>query len=473
MKYNLFMRNQLLLLIVTVILVMGNKGLSANATNKWPSLAEVKQKWGNVPLEQIRQAAESGDLTAQHYLGYNYASGERLAKDATQAVTWYERALQSGYLPSANNLGLLYAKGEPVPQDWVKAFHYTRIAAEGGMAQGQMNLGVFYLNGTGAQQDYAEARRWFERAAEQGHASAMHELYLIYRNGKGVPQNDSEAGKWLAKSAEAGNALAQCELGYNFEYMDWNRYHEISNSNNMPAAIQWYQRSAEQNWSHGQYRLGLCYLVGKGVDWDEERGLELIRKAADQDNPYAISKLAELYGSGIGEPRSESDRPVNLLLRAAKMDFDEAYHAYLKLSERYQTGLGVERDMIKAAQWYCRTVSAGAYGYKITDKMVDAADRNPNGDPYSVALSLYLKATKLGNVEAMMRIGGMYFAGRDVPQNLIEAYAWFDLALNQGYSEAQTKLSQIETKMTSQQIESAKERVAELNTLARDIKKTP
>lgn len=515
------------IIIPTVFIVEKNQ--AAESQEKWLSLAEVKKKWDNIPLDKIKQAAETGDLTAQHYLGYSYATGERVSENGAESVAWYERALRGGYLPSASNLGLLYYKGQVVTQDFTKAIYYTRMAAEKGLAQAQCNLGHFYYDGIVVSRDYGESFKWFQRAAEQGHTGgmvgvgrayrfgngvkknldeaakwfekasqkndslgtlnlgllyeeedalsdeqkaielyrqaakqgspeAMYKLYMVYRDGRGVSNNEEEAEQWLTKSAEAGYAWAQCELGYHFEYMDWGRYHETSHSNDMPVAIQWYRRSAEQNWPGGDYHLGLCYLEGKGVDKDEERGLNLIRKAAEQNHAYSLVKLAELYSRGIGEPRSEEDRPIHLLLRAAKLGLGKAYG---ELSGRYRDGLGTDRDLIKAAQWYCRAASADVPGYFLTEKMKKAEVVNPD-DPFSVALAAYLKATKQNDSDAMTRIGDMYVVGRDVPQNPVEAWAWFKLAAESGNPAAQGRLTQVESKMTPSQIESAKQRASDL-----------
>ena len=79
---------------------------------------------------------------------------------------------------------------------------------------------------------------------------------------------------------------------------------------NDAVAVQWYTKSAAQNYAKAQYRLGKCYLKGNGVAADEKKAkmflvksvtnpkngdevLEKIRKnAADGDaDAKAILKL--------------------------------------------------------------------------------------------------------------------------------------------------------------------------------------
>jgi TPR repeat protein len=301
-----------------IFLAFSSIAQSEPSTNKYPSLAEVRKKWDDISVDKVKQAAESGDLTAQHYLGYICSTGERIAANGTESVAWYERAFGGGYLPSGNNLGVLYFNGGVVTQDMAKAIYYTRLAADKGWDNAVLILEYIYRTGPGAPEDYKESLQWFQRASAQGDALAMFGLYLSFKYGRGVSENEKEATNWLTKAAESGHALAQCELGYYFEHMDWDRFHEISHFRDMRDAVPWYRRSADQGWTDGQYWLGLCYLEGKGVDLDEEKGLEWMRKAADAGGSRPLAKLAELYNRGIGEPRDENDRPVNLMLRAAK-----------------------------------------------------------------------------------------------------------------------------------------------------------
>src|SRR5438552_2651254 len=119
----------------------------SNSPAAWPSLAEVRQKWGDTSFDVIERAAENGDLTAQHYLGFSYAEGERISKDAKKALACYERAGKAGYAPSFNNIGVIYQKGQLVPPDLAKAMLYYRRAADAGFASSQFRVGAFYANG--------------------------------------------------------------------------------------------------------------------------------------------------------------------------------------------------------------------------------------------------------------------------------------------------------------------------------------
>ena len=73
----------------------------------------------------------------------------------------------------------------------------------------------------------------------------------------------------------------------------------------------------------------------------------------------------------------------------------------------------------------------------------------------SQAIKWYQKAAEQGNGLAQMRIGDKYYYGTGVPQNDVEAYAWFLLAKTRGYSDGlfgvSDEIEKLEERMTSDQ----------------------
>ena len=354
---------------------------STNTVPRWLSNKEIRQKWAEVPIETARKAADNGDVTAQDYLGTCYLAGDQVAADPAVAMSWFRRASDAGFLSSTRKMGVLYQRGNGVAQDYARALQLYRVAADGGDPAGEFNVGVVFRDGLGVPRDLDEAMKWFRRSAEHGQADAMYELYLHYQKFTGVEHDPEEARKWLLQSAESGSGTGQCELGYYNEFrIDWDPSYLVTSSNNMPEAVRWYRLSADQGHAGGQFHLALCYLQGKGVAQDEERGLELIRKSADQNHKYALVKLADLYARGIGQPKSEQDRPMALLLRAGEAGFVDAWDA---LASRYQNGLGTDRDLIVACGWYCRGVIAAPRSHPAKGgTFFPSADSAQPRDPY-------------------------------------------------------------------------------------------
>src|SRR5258708_26791723 len=73
--------------------------------------------------------AQTGDPTAQAYLGYLYAVGRGVPQDYTQAAIWYRRAAEQGHSGAQYELGLLYDKGQGVPVNVIQAEKWLILAA--------------------------------------------------------------------------------------------------------------------------------------------------------------------------------------------------------------------------------------------------------------------------------------------------------------------------------------------------------
>jgi len=62
-------------------------------------------------------------------------------------------------------------------------------------------------------------------------------------------------------------------------------------------------KAAESNNSFAQYRLGKCYLLGKGLPKDVETAVEWLTASAEQGNQYAQYALGKLFLVGEDVPR--------------------------------------------------------------------------------------------------------------------------------------------------------------------------
>jgi hypothetical protein len=66
---------------------------------------------------------------AQYNLAQSYNSGEGIAKDAAEAVHWWQKAAEQGNAKAQYNVGLAYSSGVGVPKNDVEAYFWINIAA--------------------------------------------------------------------------------------------------------------------------------------------------------------------------------------------------------------------------------------------------------------------------------------------------------------------------------------------------------
>lgn len=90
------------------------------------------------------------------------------------------------------------------------------------------------------------------------------------------------------KKAEDGSVKAQCTLGMFYYNGDYGVERDYS------RAFEWFSKAAQQNNAFALYRLGICYLHGKGVQFDYVKAKECLQKAVDngsEDAEYLLESL--------------------------------------------------------------------------------------------------------------------------------------------------------------------------------------
>jgi TPR repeat protein len=150
------------------------------------------------------------------------------------------------------------------------------------------------------------------------------------------------------------------------------------------------------------FKLGKRYVKGEDVPQDKNKGIQLIRDAAEQGYAEAQCFIGACYsvGNGVKEDKAEG---VKWFHKAAKQGYAKAQSA---LGACYGTGNGVEKDKAEAVKWY-------------------------------------RKAAEQGNAEGQFGLGLCYFEGEGVKKDKAEAVKWFRKAAEQGFAQAKEVLQQM------------------------------
>jgi TPR repeat protein len=294
--------------------------------------------WTDLPLEEVRAAAEKGDVEAQCALGQWIA-----VEDAAAAAGWYRKAAEQGNAAAQTLLGKCFYDGEGVEKDFAEAVNWYRKAADKGDAAAQKCLGSCFERGQGVEQDDEEAVKWYRKAAEQGDAAAQKCLGSCFDLGQGVEQDYEEAVKWYRKAAEQGDAWAQDALGECFANGD-------GVDQDYEEAVSWYRKAAEQGDLYAQVRLGDCLFNGEGVEEDRTEAVDWYHMAAAQGNAEAQFRLGKSFyeGEGVGQDVVEA---ASWLHEAAEHGSSEACQLY---GEMLSVDDGVLCNCDEALKWLRR-----------------------------------------------------------------------------------------------------------------------
>lgn len=234
--------------------------------------------------------------------------------------------------------------------------------------------------------------------AKSGEAEAQNALGEAYYDGKGVTENLPEAVKWFTRAAEQENAKAEYNLGncYYYGYGVYQNYGE---------AEKWYTKAAEQGCAEAQNSLGYYYEIN---DLNPKKAVKWYTKAAEQGLPRAQCNLGVCYENGNGVEKN-LEEAVKLYTKAANQGYARAQY-YLALS--YDNGKGVAKNDSEAMKWYLKAVknnspeAAYYYGGMLLEgnKQKGITKSIPEGVKY------LRKAADLKNLDAINSLVGAYYS---------------------------------------------------------------
>ncbi|KIK02040.1 hypothetical protein K443DRAFT_677928 [Laccaria amethystina LaAM-08-1] len=208
-------------------------------------------------LTFFRKATAALHPGAMYRLGIAELNGELgLSKSPKEGVKWLKRSAENAtaeFPHALHELALLHERGidNVLFVDYEYSTELLAQAAELGYAPSAYRLGECYEYGKmGCPQDPALSIHYYNIAAQQNHRDACFALTAWYLVGSpGVlPQSDTEAFLWAQRAADAGLPKAMYAVGYFLEV-------GIGTQANLPEAISYYKKAAEQGDKRAAQRL--------------------------------------------------------------------------------------------------------------------------------------------------------------------------------------------------------------------------
>ena len=269
------------------------------------------------------------------------------------------------------------------------------------------------------------------RHAKLGCAKAQYyvgdDYYYAIEEGKDY----GAAMEWYQKAAEQGHAGAQNSIGYLYNY-------GFGVGQDYSEAMQWYRKAAEQGDADAQYGIAYLYHNGFGVEQDYSEAMQWYRKAAEQGSASAQNSIGDLYEDGVGVEEDYS-QAMQWYLKAAEQGNASAQNS---IGYLYNYGFGVGQDYSEAMQWYRK---AAEQGYSAAEFNIAVLYKDGLGveQDYFEAMQWYRKSAEQGNSVAQQSLGYLYNYGLGVEQDYSEAMQWYRKAAEQGYSRAQNNIGDL------------------------------
>lgn len=162
---------------------------------------------------------------------------------------------------------------------------------------------------------------------------------------------------------------------------------------------------------------------------------ELLKRAesGDAEAQYAVS-CAYYNGNGIERDVIKSAEWVK---RSAEQGYLSAMYDY---GWQLSNGAGVEQDFYEAAKWYKKAADRGHAGAQ-NNLGVCFAYGNGVDQSYEEAAKYYAMAADGGDEVALSNLAGYYFNGTGVKQDYSKAYELYKKSAEKGYKDAEVGLA--------------------------------
>lgn len=297
-------------------------------------------------VAHLNKAAETGNVYAAYTLGSLYHYGEQVPVDSEQANNYYGQAL-SGMLEIVeknpnnsfvqNRIAYLYEHGYGADSDIGKAIHHYQLAADQEYENSYYPLSRLYLQ-DGAHQDIEKGMHFLNQSAETDNMYALYQLGTIHRAGQLVPENGGLSDQYFSRAFHAMEQALQEDpengfLLYRIGHM-YDKGYGIPEDKD--TALRYYNQAMELDCDAALYPAANLYK-----DRNVHAAIPLFEQAAEKGNDMALYQLGKIYG----------DKGIPYFEKAAEMGNQ---FAMVQLGECYFKGNGVEKDFMKAEQYYKR-----------------------------------------------------------------------------------------------------------------------
>ncbi|GBB97684.1 hypothetical protein RclHR1_03040001 [Rhizophagus clarus] len=129
--------------------------------------------------------------------------------------------------------------------------------------------------------------------AEKNHILTQYYIAKSYLNGHGTVKNEKLAFEYFQKVADNNFTHGQSQIGNCYK-------NGVGIKKNLKKAFYWYQKAADNGNTLAMYNFGLFYKDGIGIEKDYDKSFKLFKQSAEGGYSYGITMLGYCYNYGIG-----------------------------------------------------------------------------------------------------------------------------------------------------------------------------
>ena len=293
--------------------------------------------------------------------------------------------------------------------------------------------------------DYEKAEQLLITEADSGNVLAVHDLGKLYSTEKLGSKNEEKSFEYYR---EALNGFTEIEpiadfvFPYESDYQKpvdmrsyvWYRIgkmhcYGLGIQQDYEKAFEWFLKSAKEGNKFAQYSLGNLYYYGNGTDKDLSHAFHWYMKSAEQGQPYAAYAAAQMYNKGEYVFKDENQAQeyykqalTGFLELESKDQADD--NLFYKMGTMYKNGLGTQKDMIRAIEYFKRSAEMNNTNAKRTLALEYLSGEYLELD-IEKGLEMLTESADSGDTLSCYKLGKIYFKGEIVYKDLNMAEKYF------------------------------------------------
>lgn len=233
----------------------------------------------------LKQAAEMDNPLSNYMCAQYYYEGKGIKEDRDQVCKYLKKALELKYEDAYKwNRNL-------INNNYFSYGQSLELARAALSRESWHDYMLFLMLLLKNKEHYPTALEFLKNLSDKGNHNASE----FYEKIKNYPDNPQQAFIDYAKNGDGQDALFLSDLYYQGALFP----------KNLEQSAYWMSVAADRGSNLAKGLLWQMYLTGLGLKKDKEKGLSLLKEAADENDIHSIKILEESYRKGYIVPQSK------------------------------------------------------------------------------------------------------------------------------------------------------------------------
>ena len=378
-------------------------------------------------IDIFKQIAKPGNCVNEYRCAQLLLKSAWSNKDRTEAFNMFVKAADDGSLEAMNQVAIMYRDGVGTPKDVKRMEEYFQKGADFGYIPSMVALGDIYSQGRFLPKDESKAFEYVLKAARLGDSNCMYRVANLYKDGVGVSPSKEESDYWLDKYVKS------------LYYMHRLWAADYIRSGSVDTAYSIMDLYDDSTSVTGCWAIGGLITLLRSENKPIDGCIEMLSYKADNNNIDAIKRLGNLYYDGIGV---DKDYSIAIKWYQKASNLGDSW-SKLRLGDMYRDGKGTEIDINKAVSFYSDIAEQGNTVALSNLISISVSRSVQDSSLFDRSFEKLKTIAYSGNLDAIKRVGNLYYDGVGVSKDYSEAFFWYEKASLLGDTWAKNRLGEM------------------------------